>query len=126
MDRPIAPSSGTNDTSDPGVGQGDQTGHVLLCGFGRVGSTIGLALEHFAIPYTVIERDPDIVRQLRRRGISCLYRDAAQVIVALPLIHEATLTIRRLRILNDTVPLLARAHGSGEARNSAERHDLGG
>jgi CPA2 family monovalent cation:H+ antiporter-2 len=42
---------------------------------------------------------------------------AALVIVALPLIHEATLTILRLRILNKTVPLLARAHGGGEAQS---------
>src|SRR5262245_17121444 len=40
-------------------------GHVLLCGFGRVGSAIGEALQTFAVPYAVIERDPDIVRSLR-------------------------------------------------------------
>ena len=104
----------------------------MLCGFGRVGSTIGLALDHFAIPYTVIERDPDIVRHLRRRGISCLYGDAshpellqasgaeqaALVIVALPGVHEAVLTLRRVRALNGHAPILARAHGDREA------HDL--
>ncbi|MCC2640727.1 MAG: ybaL [Nitrospira sp.] len=106
-------------------------GHVLMCGFGRVGSAIGLALDHFGIPYTVIERDPDIVRHLRRRGISCLYGDASQhellhaagahhaalVVVALPGIHEAVLTVRRLRMLNEKAPLLARAHGVREAQS---------
>ena len=102
-----------------------------MCGFGRMGSTVGLALDHFQLPYTVIERDPDIVRQLRRRGVSCVYGDAshvellkaagadraALVIVALPVIHEASLTLRRLRVLNEKIPLLARAHGFREAED---------
>ncbi|HVG02620.1 MAG TPA: cation:proton antiporter, partial [Nitrospira sp.] len=109
----------------------EQAGHVVLCGFGRMGSTVGLALDHFELPYTVIERDPDVVRQLRRRGISCVYGDASQVellkaagahraalvIVALPVIHEASLTLRRLRVLNEKIPLLARAHGFREAQD---------
>ncbi len=109
----------------------EQAGHVVLCGFGRMGSTVGLALDHFGLPYTVIERDPDIVRQLRRRGISCVYGDASQVellkvagadraalvIVALPGIHESSLSVRRLRGLNEKVPLLARAHGIKEAED---------
>src|SRR5207237_4412731 len=33
-------------------------GHVVVCGFGRVGSAIGEALETFTIPYMVIETDP--------------------------------------------------------------------
>ena len=41
--------------------------HVVLCGFGRVGSAIGEAFETFGIPYVVIERDPDLIRDLRER-----------------------------------------------------------
>ena len=109
----------------------DQAGHVVLCGFGRMGSAVGLALDHFELPYTVIERDPDIVRQLRRRRISCVYGDASQTellkaagaqhaalaIVALPVIHETSLTVRRFRGLNEKIPLLARAHGFREAED---------
>ncbi len=51
--------------------------HVVLCGFGRVGSAIGEALETFAVPYLVIERDLDIVKSLRTRGVPCLFGDAA-------------------------------------------------
>ena len=57
--------------------QDEQAGHVVVCGFGRMGSTVGLALTILGSP-TVIERDPDLVRQLRRRGISCVYGDASQ------------------------------------------------
>src|SRR6266446_4323597 len=37
-------------------------GHVVLCGFGRVGSAIGEALETFGVPYVAVETDPDIVK----------------------------------------------------------------
>lgn len=102
---------------------------VVVCGFGRVGSAVGEALETFGVRYAVIERDPDIVRELRRRGIACLYGDAAHaslleragvpaarlVVVALPEIDRARLAVAAARRLNPEVPILARAHGAREA-----------
>src|SRR5882672_12004670 len=102
---------------------------VVLCGFGRVGSEIGEALETFEVPYTVIERDPDICAQLRARGVPCVFGDAAHrarlaqagvaraplVIVALPEIERARLAVAAVRALRADVPLLARAHGRAEA-----------
>ena len=111
--------------------------HVVLCGFGRVGSAIGEAFQTFAVPYVVIERDPDIVKSLRTRGVPCLFGDAAGrgvleaagvraaslAIVALPEIDRARLVVRHVRELNDHVPILARAHhpadGEGLARAGA-------
>ncbi|MDF0676975.1 MAG: cation:proton antiporter [Nitrospira sp.] len=103
--------------------------HVVLCGFGRVGSSLGRALEAFSLPYVVIDRNPDTIRQLQARHIACLYGDASHrellmkagaedaslIIVALPEIESAALTVRRIRALNPKVPILARAHGSAEA-----------
>ncbi|MGZ8385939.1 MAG: cation:proton antiporter [Nitrospira sp.] len=103
--------------------------HVVLCGFGRVGSSLGKALEIFNLPYVVIDRDPDIVRRLQSRGTACLYGDASHrellvkagtadaslTIVALPEIEPAALTVRRIRDLNPQTPILARAHGLAEA-----------
>jgi CPA2 family monovalent cation:H+ antiporter-2 len=103
--------------------------HVVLCGFGRVGSSIGRALEAFSLPYVVIDRDPDIIRRLQIRGTACLYgnashrellmkvgaADASLIIVALPEIEPAVLAVRRIRDLNSKVPILARAHGLAEA-----------
>ena len=105
--------------------------HVVLCGFGRVGSAIGEALETFGIPFVVIERDPDLIRDLRARGINCLFGDggnatilghagaasATLVIVALPQIQPAERAVRCVRGLNPDVPLLARAHGRLEAES---------
>jgi CPA2 family monovalent cation:H+ antiporter-2 len=103
--------------------------HVVLCGFGRVGSSLGKALEAFSLPYVVIDRDPDIIRRLQSRGIACLYGDASHrellikagaedaslIIVALPEIEPAALTVHRIRDLNPKVAILARAHGLAEA-----------
>lgn len=102
--------------------------HVVLCGFGRVGSAIGEALETFRIPYLAIELDPDIVKGLRARGIPCVFGDAANrnildraavaaaalVVVALPEIDRARLMVRQVRAINPGVPILARAHRSAD------------
>jgi len=99
-------------------------GHVLLCGFGRVGSAIGEALETFAIPYVVIETDPDIVKSLRTRRVPAVFGDAAQrvilaaaqveraslVILAVPENDRARQAVRRIRASNPTVQILARVH----------------
>ncbi len=100
--------------------------HVVLCGFGRVGSAVGEALETFGIRFVVIERDPDIVRGLRSRGVPSLFGDAAQprlleeagsaraslVVVALPEMDRAQLVVRGVRALSPGVPILARAHSA--------------
>ncbi|HET7058757.1 MAG TPA: cation:proton antiporter [Nitrospiraceae bacterium] len=104
---------------------------VVICGFGRVGSAVGTALETFGLSYAVIERDPDIIGTLRARKIPALYGDASHqelllkagadrasvVIVALPEIEPATLAVQRLRTINRSVPILARAHGRTEAEH---------
>lgn len=99
-------------------------GHVVVCGFGRVGSQVAEALETFHVPHVAIDVDPDVVRNVRRRGAHCLFGDAssehilmaasvdraAMVIVAVPEIEGAYLAVRRIRGRNPGVPILARAH----------------
>jgi CPA2 family monovalent cation:H+ antiporter-2 len=105
--------------------------HVVLCGFGRVGSAVGEALDTFGIPYAVIERDPDIVTGLRARGVPCAFGDAAHrgllawagvghaalVIVALPEIDRARRVVKAARELQTGVPVFARAHGRAEGES---------
>jgi monovalent cation:H+ antiporter-2, CPA2 family len=97
-------------------------GHVVLCGFGRVGSAIGEALETFGVPYVAIETDPDIVKSLRARNVPAVFGDSAQrvilaaaqtdraalVIVAIPESDRARLAVSRVRALNPDAPILAR------------------
>lgn len=107
----------------------DRGGHVVLCGFGRVGSAVGEALATFGLRYTVIERDPDVVKGLVARGVPALYgdagrrstlelagaHDAALLIVALPDFEHARLAVRAARALNSEAPVLVRAHGRAES-----------
>jgi CPA2 family monovalent cation:H+ antiporter-2 len=109
-------------------------GHIVVCGFGRVGSAVGEALDTFGVPYVVIETDLDVVRALRQRGIPALFGDAshrrlleaaglgeaAMVIVALPEMRWARLAVRAARALNPVVPILARA-ASQQARAQLAR-----
>ena len=99
-------------------------GHVVVCGFGRVGSAIGEALETFGVPYIAIESDPDIVKSLRARNVPAVFGDAAQrvilaaaqtntaalVILAIPENDRARQAVRRIRAFNPTVQILARVH----------------
>jgi CPA2 family monovalent cation:H+ antiporter-2 len=100
------------------------SGHVVLCGFGRVGSAIGEALDSFELPYVVLETDADIIRGLRERGVPCVFGDATRrrvleraaaahaaiVVVALPEVDRANLVVKNVRTLTREAPILVRAH----------------
>ena len=98
--------------------------HVVLCGFGRVGSAIGTALETFGVQYAVIDIDPDIHRALRTRGVPSIFGEASHphilsqaaaqraslVIVTLPDPDRSRMAIMNVRRMNPGVPIMARAH----------------
>jgi CPA2 family monovalent cation:H+ antiporter-2 len=98
--------------------------HVVLCGFGRVGSFIGAALETFGIPYAVIDIDPDVQSEARARGVPAVFGDpahahvleragasgAALVVMTIPDADRTRLGIENVRRLNVHVPIVARAH----------------
>ncbi|MGH7278148.1 MAG: cation:proton antiporter, partial [Candidatus Rokuibacteriota bacterium] len=98
--------------------------HVVICGFGRVGSAVAEALQTFNTPYVAIEMDPDIVKSLRAGGVPALYGDAAEArilesagahraalaVVAVPDVQAAEGAVRHLHLLNPDLPILARAH----------------
>ena len=44
------------------------TNHVVLVGYGRVGSVVGAALKAANVPLFVTENDEDIVETLRRKA----------------------------------------------------------
>lgn len=55
--------------------------HVVLCGFGRVGSAVGealQALQAFQVSYVAIETDAEIVKGLRTRGVACVFGDSSE------------------------------------------------
>ncbi len=98
---------------------------VVIIGYGRVGGTIGEALETFGVPFAVIDFNPTVVRALRHRGIAATLGDAANeialhragagaarlVVLAIPDSVKASLTLQRLRASKPDLTVVARAHG---------------
>jgi CPA2 family monovalent cation:H+ antiporter-2 len=110
-------------------------GHVVICGFGRVGAEIGAALDRWHQPYSVIELNPAIVRDLRDRGIDALYGDAASraelesagvptartVAVTTPDLLATEAVIRIARALNPAIHVIVRAPGTGDVSGLSAR-----
>lgn len=51
--------------------------HVVIVGYGRVGSHIVNLLMKMSVPHLVIDSDPDHIEQLNQKGILNLYGDAS-------------------------------------------------
>jgi CPA2 family monovalent cation:H+ antiporter-2 len=115
IEEPAPPEAPRRETAEPN--------RVLICGFGRVGGTIGEALEAFHIPYTVVDLDFPTIEALRKRGIPTIFGDAAGepvlrsaaadrarlAVVTIPDFERTRLAVRRIRELNADVPILARS-----------------
>jgi CPA2 family monovalent cation:H+ antiporter-2 len=98
-------------------------GHVVIAGYGRSGREVGRVLQRRRFRFVVIDRDPVLVRDLRRLGIQAIYGDVAneQVIlaahittarvfvVAVPDAFAAETAVRLARTLNATLDIIARA-----------------
>ena len=119
---------------DPAPDSSPPRGHVVVAGFGRTGRELVRALERRRFRYVVIDRDPDTIRLLRRRGIPAVYGDVAneQVLQAAgiqqarvfaiavpdPLATEAA--VRIARRLNPALDIIARADRRVHVQRLAE------
>jgi CPA2 family monovalent cation:H+ antiporter-2 len=102
--------------------------HVVICGYGRVGAEIGNALRQWGKPYSVIELNPAVVRDLRERGIDALYGDAASrseliaagvatartIAVTTPDLLATEMVVREARDLNPGIHVIVRASATSE------------
>jgi CPA2 family monovalent cation:H+ antiporter-2 len=118
--RTLAPSRAT----DTLVTEDNLKNHVILCGYGRMGSLIGAALENFNMPYVVIDLDSKTVKHLKERGVPSTYGDAgnervcqsadparaALAVLVLPDSESARRAFRALKTLNPALPIITRAH----------------
>lgn len=101
---------------------GDLGGHVLICGFGRVGQNVARLLTSEGIDYTAIEADPDIVQQANEAGLRVYFGnstrlnilqsaglDRARAVVISHLDDASTIkSIEVIRGVNRDVPLIVR------------------
>lgn len=113
---------------------GPLSGHVVICGYGRVGTELGDALARRGFSYAVVELNPVIVRGLRQQGIPAFYGDAAAeavllragidqartLAVATPDLVASRAAIRHAQRLNPRIHVIARATVSGEVATLAD------
>lgn len=78
--------------------------HVVLIGYGRVGSVIGKELERQHVPYLIVEQNREYVVKLREEGLPAIYGDAT----ALGVLTHAGLEQARLLAVATPDALLAR------------------
>lgn len=102
--------------------------HIVLIGFGRVGSRVGRALHDSGVPLVLIESDRDDCVEARKLGIPCILGNAVSapvladahiasaraLLVAIPQTLEAGPIIKQAREANPGIAILARAHSDDE------------
>ena len=112
----------------------DIGGHVILIGFGRVGSELGRLLQARQVPLVVIDGEEDLVEHAREAGLPAIRGNAANdrvlaearperantVMLAIPNVLEAGEIIARLREVNPGLTIVARAHSDNEVRHLLE------
>jgi CPA2 family monovalent cation:H+ antiporter-2 len=105
-----------------------ESGHIVLIGFGRVGSRVGQTLHAAGQPIALVESDRELLDQARALGIAGVLGNAASrdtlaaanvataraVLVAIPYTIEAGQIIEHAREANPGLAVLARAHSDSE------------
>ena len=105
------------------------TGHVVLVGYGRVGSRIAEALGARGIRLVVAEQNRELVERLRERNIPAVSGDATEpavliqahvaraslLVVATPNTFQVRKIVETARVLNPRIETLIRTHSDDEA-----------
>jgi len=127
-DAPPAPEPAT--LAEPAVPT-SLSDHVVLIGYGRVGSLIGAALQAAGRPFLVIEDADQPLARLREAGIETIVGNAAapevlalanlpaarQLAVAVPNAFEAGQIVAQARAANPGIAIVARAHSDAEVEH---------
>ena len=104
------------------------TGHVVLVGYGRVGSVVGRSLRQAGAPFLVIEDTPGVVERLKKEGVEVITGNAAAsgmlqaanlaaargLLVAIPDAFEGGQIVAKARAISAEIPIIARAHSEEE------------
>jgi CPA2 family monovalent cation:H+ antiporter-2 len=104
--------------------------HLVLVGFGRVGSRVGEELERERLPFLAIEDRHELVERLRARGVETIHGNGAapeviaaanlararSLLIAIPDAFEAGQIVEQGRAANPKLEIIARAHSDEEVR----------
>jgi len=98
--------------------------HIVICGYGRVGSWVGKALKEYGIPFVVVDYNQKVVQELRDAGVTVIYGDptepevleavgikgAKAIILAIPdrVVQETLITY--VQTVAPDVKIISRAH----------------
>lgn len=98
--------------------------HIIICGYGRVGSWVGKALREYGIPFVVVDYNQKVVQELKDAGVTVIYGDptepevldavgvkkAKAIILAIPdRVAQETL-ITYVQTVAPDVKIISRAH----------------
>ena len=120
-------------TTDPPVPD-DLRDHVILVGFGRVGSELGRLLKERGVPLVVVDGEDHLIERARAAGVPAIRGNAVNervlaearaetahtAMLAIPNTLEAGEIIAKLREINPALTIVARAHSDGELRHLLE------
>ena len=107
------------------------SGHVVLVGYGRVGSLVGQALSAEGMPFVVIEDAAKTLEKLAAEHVETISGNAAsaevlalanlqgatRLVLAIPNAFEAGQIILRARAANPQIAVIARAHSDDEVEH---------
>jgi monovalent cation:H+ antiporter-2, CPA2 family len=97
---------------------------VLIAGYGRVGRYVSNALRAKSVPHRVLDYDASALAALNGQGVSVLFGDASSqtvleqadlgamelAVVALPEADTTEMTVRALKRMAPSLPVVARVH----------------
>lgn len=105
--------------------------HVVIVGYGRVGSLVAEGLAASAVPYTVIEDDDSVVQSLYEQGIDAYYSDGVSrrvlelanigdakcLLLTIPNVFESAKMVELAHKMNPGLRIVARAYSDAEAQH---------
>lgn len=106
-------------------------GHVVICGYGRVGQNVARFLDIESIPYLALEVDPDVVKEASNAGDSVYFGDSTNAaILKLANLNTARVLVisfehrdsahkilEQVRTLNHDIPVLVRTSDDSGFKN---------
>ena len=110
--------------------------HIIICGYGRVGSYIGRAMLFANIPFVAIDYNFRVVEKAKKEGVNIIYGDptdydildyaegeaAMAVIVTLPDSYSQESAVINAKKLNPKVVIFTRVH---REKDQKRMRDLG-
>ncbi|MBX9771252.1 MAG: NAD-binding protein, partial [Candidatus Obscuribacterales bacterium] len=100
----------------------------IICGYGRIGRNVGIALRSLDIPIAVIDINSETIEELENQGVPCIFGDvfgrqvllkaglntAAALVLTVPDPVAAITLIAFVRHHNQNIKIIARAHRSDD------------